>query len=158
MEVKRRGWRASAAFPIRMNDTVCGTLTVYANETGFFRDKELALLVEAAGDISFGLDNLARKEESQQAEQKVRQERDFSEAVINSLPGVFYLYDQNGKFLRWNKNFERVTGYGAIEISAMHPLDFLLESKGSCLPPKSMRSSRMGNLQWKRIWFPKTGD
>lgn len=51
-------------------------------------------------------------------------ERDFSEAMLNSLPGILYFYDHAGKFLRWNKNFELVTGYSAEEIAQMHPLDF----------------------------------
>ncbi|HEY8932985.1 MAG TPA: ATP-binding protein, partial [Rariglobus sp.] len=59
-----------------------------------------------------------------EAEQTLRVEKDFSHAVIDSLPGVFYLYDRNGKFLRWNRNFEQVTGYAGAEIAAMHPLDF----------------------------------
>ncbi|MFH1498269.1 MAG: ATP-binding protein, partial [Verrucomicrobiota bacterium] len=46
------------------------------------------------------------------------------DALIDSLPGVFYLYDTAGKFLRWNRNFETVTGYDAAEIADMHPLDF----------------------------------
>jgi PAS domain S-box-containing protein len=66
----------------------------------------------------------AAQEEAQVAERKVRSERDFSEAILNSLPGVVYLYDRSGRFLRWNKNFERVTGYSAAEIATMHPLDF----------------------------------
>lgn len=51
-------------------------------------------------------------------------ERDFSEAMINSLPGIFYLYDDTGRFMRWNKNFQRVSGYSAEEIAGMSPLDF----------------------------------
>jgi len=50
-------------------------------------------------------------------------ERDFSKAVIDSLPGIFYLFDRKGKFLRWNKNFEEITGYSAEEIGRMDPLD-----------------------------------
>ena len=30
---------------------------------------------------------------------------------------------QQGRFLRWNENFERATGYSAEEIAGMHPLD-----------------------------------
>lgn len=51
-------------------------------------------------------------------------ERNLSQSIINSLPGVFYMYDRNGKFKQWNKNFELITGYTAKEISTMHPLDF----------------------------------
>jgi PAS domain S-box-containing protein len=64
-------------------------------------------------------------------------ERDFSKAVLDSLPGIFYLFDQRGKFLRWNNNFEKITGYSAEEIGKMHPLD-LFEG-----PNKALVQSRI---------------
>ncbi|HEV3221311.1 MAG TPA: PAS domain S-box protein [Puia sp.] len=51
-------------------------------------------------------------------------ERELSDLIINCLPGIFYLTDQKGKYLRWNKNFEKVSGYSGEEIEKMHPLDF----------------------------------
>jgi PAS domain S-box-containing protein len=48
----------------------------------------------------------------------------FARNLIEALPGVFYLYDEQGRFLRWNRRFETVTGYPAEEIARMHPLDF----------------------------------
>ena len=71
------------------------------------------------GIIIFSEDITPRK----RAEEAIRHERDFSAALIDSLPGMMYLFDQNLRFLRWNKNFERVTGYGAEEVSRMSPLD-----------------------------------
>jgi PAS domain S-box-containing protein len=53
-------------------------------------------------------------------------ERDFCNVIINSLPGIFYLFDQTGRFLRWNKNFEQVIGYFPEEIEGMHPLDLFV--------------------------------
>ncbi|MFP5487875.1 MAG: PAS domain-containing sensor histidine kinase, partial [Acidimicrobiia bacterium] len=53
-----------------------------------------------------------------------RSEREFSDRMIDSMPGVVYFYDVDGRFLRWNHNFETVTGYSADEIAGMHPLDF----------------------------------
>ncbi|MBS0663613.1 MAG: PAS domain S-box protein [Verrucomicrobia bacterium] len=122
--MQARGLRASAAFPIHCQGRPWGTLSVYADEPFFFRDREIALLREAAGDLSFAMDNFGREERRRQAEHKVRQELDFSAALINSLPGVIYFYDESGKFLRWNDNFERVTGYTGAELATMHPLDF----------------------------------
>lgn len=49
----------------------------------------------------------------------VQRERDFSNALIDSLPGVFYLIDPQRRLVRWNKNFERVTGYSAAEIQRL---------------------------------------
>jgi len=121
---ERNRLRASAALPIRENGIVCGTLNVYADEPGFFRDKEIALLEEAAGDISFALDNLARESARKRAEEVAGAERHFSDTMIESMPGVLYFYDVNGRFLRWNRNFSVVTGYSGEEIARMHPLDF----------------------------------
>lgn len=60
---------------------------------------------------------------------ELSREADLSDSIINSLPGIFYLYDRNGKFLRWNKNFETVSGYTGKEISSMHPLQFLSDQE-----------------------------
>lgn len=58
------------------------------------------------------------------AEKIILKEKQLSETIINNLPGIFYLYDESGKFVKWNKNFEQVTGYESCEIEKMHPLDF----------------------------------
>ncbi len=51
-------------------------------------------------------------------------EKEFAESVIDSLPCIFFVLDGEGNKLRWNKNFEAVTGYSSDEIKKMHPLDF----------------------------------
>ncbi len=103
---------------------MCGTLAVYSDEPWFFQDKEVALLAEAASDISFALDNFAEKEAHKRKEIIAENERLFSATMIESMPGVLYFYDEHGRFLRWNRNFESVSGYSGEEIARMHPLDF----------------------------------
>ena len=51
-------------------------------------------------------------------------EQELSEHVINCLPGIFYLQDISGRYLRWNRNFEIASGYSSEEIRQMNPLDF----------------------------------
>lgn len=46
----------------------------------------------------------------ERAEENLKKEKIFSESLINSLPGIFYLVDEEGHMLRWNKNMEKVTG------------------------------------------------
>jgi PAS domain S-box-containing protein len=67
--------------------------------------------------------------ERKKAADQIVLERDLSNSVINSLPGVFYLQDAAGKYLRWNKIFENVSGYTAEEIMKMHALDFFDEQE-----------------------------
>lgn len=52
-------------------------------------------------------------------------ETDFLNAVINSLPGTFYVFDARGQLLRWNEKLEIISGYTAAEVARMHPLDFI---------------------------------
>lgn len=59
-----------------------------------------------------------------ETEATIQHEKALSDSLINNLPGVFYLFDEQGKFLRWNENFEKVSGYSAAEFSRLHPLNF----------------------------------
>ena len=65
--------------------------------------------------------------ENKHAEEELRKAKTFSESIIDSLPGIFYFFDEKGKFLRWNKNFEEVSEYSSEEISRMSILDFFRE-------------------------------
>jgi diguanylate cyclase (GGDEF)-like protein/PAS domain S-box-containing protein len=44
--------------------------------------------------------------------------------LIESLPGIFYMIDAQGRFMMWNRNLEQVLQYTAEEMAASHPLDF----------------------------------
>jgi PAS domain S-box-containing protein len=67
------------------------------------------------------------------AESLTLQEKNFNQAAINSLPGLFYLFDEQGHYLRWNKNYEQVSGYSGEEIGRMSPLDFFNEPDKSSI-------------------------
>lgn len=117
-------FQASAHVPIAIDGEVVGVLNVYSKQANIFHDQEIDLLEEAAGDIAFALQAFARDEARQRAEQALRDEQRFTDTMIESMPGVLYFYDLSGRFLRWNRNFETVTGYSGAEIAQMHPLDF----------------------------------
>lgn len=55
----------------------------------------------------------ASEAECKRAEVSLTDEKNFTDSAINSLPGIFYLFDENGRIHRWNRNVEVVTGYSA---------------------------------------------
>ncbi|HDR46823.1 MAG TPA: PAS domain S-box protein, partial [Geoalkalibacter subterraneus] len=61
--------------------------------------------------------------ESKQAEEALRREKHFADTLIDGMPGLFYVFDQQGSFVRWNKRFEKITGYTPEEIGRMRPTD-----------------------------------
>lgn len=55
-------------------------------------------------------------------QQNIILEKELSDSIINSLPGIFYLYSTDGVLYRWNKNFETVSGYSSEEIKRIRPM------------------------------------
>jgi PAS domain S-box-containing protein len=58
------------------------------------------------------------------SKESLLKEKNLSAAIINSLPGIFFLFDDKGRFMRWNDNLEKITGYSAQEIATTSPTDF----------------------------------
>lgn len=51
-------------------------------------------------------------------EEQIQKDKEFSDKIVDSLPGVFYLIELGAtKLIRWNKRLELVTGYGMQEIA-----------------------------------------
>jgi hypothetical protein len=55
----------------------------------------------------------------------------------------------NQEFLKWNENFELVTGYNSREISQMTPLDLLMRMRKK----RSISTVSKKNLQGLRLSF-----
>ncbi|QWR77345.1 PAS domain S-box protein [Candidatus Magnetomonas plexicatena] len=53
--------------------------------------------------------------------------------IVNTLPGIFYLTDQEGKILMHNNNFMEVTGYSSEEIHNMSVFDFFIADDKECV-------------------------
>ncbi|MBK9020888.1 MAG: response regulator [Sulfuritalea sp.] len=55
---------------------------------------------------------------------ELERERQFSAEIINSLPGMFYMFDANGRFVRWNRRFNDATTYTDVALAEMKAGDF----------------------------------
>ena len=78
--------------------------------------------------IGFSLVSIDITEENR-LKNELREERDYANAVLDSLPGVFYHYDSNLRLQRWNRNLERVTGYVADDLHGFDPLNFFVDDE-----------------------------
>ncbi|HTR29222.1 MAG TPA: GAF domain-containing protein [Puia sp.] len=122
-EALRRGYRSSMALPIYKFGEPYGIFSLYSEEAGFFDEEEVRMLDEVVRDISFTLEIFEKEELRKKAEKGIRIEKQFSDSIINLLPGIFYLYDEQLHFLRWNNRFEEMLGYSRDEFERMTVLD-----------------------------------
>ncbi|NGP75352.1 PAS domain S-box protein [Balneolaceae bacterium YR4-1] len=63
--------------------------------------------------------------ESKQRQKQLMTEKEFVRAVVNNMPGIFYMLDEDLNFVFWNKNMVSDLGYTDNEIEKMHALDFI---------------------------------
>ena len=69
-EAAKRGYASCAAFPLVDGDKAFGALAIYAIEKNAFDPDELELLLEMAGDVSYGIKALRTSEEKRKAEEE----------------------------------------------------------------------------------------
>ena len=60
-DVFKLGLQSMIALPLFEGDIVVGTFTLYARESGYFDEDEIALLTQLAGNVSFALEHMARQ-------------------------------------------------------------------------------------------------
>jgi PAS domain S-box-containing protein len=76
--------------------------------------------------------------ERKRVEEALLKEKAFSEAMLDSLPGIFCLFDRTGRLLRWNHAVETILGYSAEETAAMRAFDFFA-AKDRAMVEEKMR-------------------
>ena len=68
-----------------------------------------------------------RKKVEQTLQTLALHEQQFANAIINSLPGIFFTLNEAGRICRWNVNMERNLGYPAERLAQMTLLDLVDE-------------------------------
>jgi len=86
-----------------------------------------AALNEARNELEFRVrertaDLQAANNRLDESSTALTRERDFSTALIDSLPGFFVQLDENGRIVRWNNNLSVVTGLSNEELQGLDAL------------------------------------
>ena len=96
--------------------------------------------------------------ESKRVAKDLEQEKKFSEKVLNSLPGIFYLYDEDGINVRWNRNHEILTGFTAEEISSRKILDWFDEDEKKHIASRVKETFTRGQSDAEGYLVIKSGE
>ncbi|UII26836.1 PAS domain S-box protein [Fulvivirga maritima] len=102
---------------LRANKKSGDKVWVQVNVHGIYQEGKLVMLEGSVKDVT----------EQKLARQKITLEKELSDSIINNLPGIFYLYNKKGQFLRWNDNFTHVTGYSSEEMKEITAVDLFEE-------------------------------
>ncbi len=97
------GWRSSAALPICRNGTPIGAFNLYAYELNAFDGVARALLIEMAGDISFGLDSLELEAKRQKSDEALQKSEQYLRTIIETEPECVKVIGYNGNLIDMNQ-------------------------------------------------------
>ncbi len=108
----RFGFLSCGSFPLSFQGKVCGALNVCVAEKGYFGPREVALLKEVAGDISFALDKLAGDAQRERLALEVARHSQFLQSLIEAMPYPVFYKDAQLRYLGCNRAYESFLGTG----------------------------------------------
>jgi PAS domain S-box-containing protein len=136
--------RGSMTLRLEHEGKVYGFMTLTIPQELILDEEEHALFEEVAGDVAFALHSIEVEEARKQAEEALRETRDYLDRLIGHANAPIIVADSELKITRFNRAFERLTGYLADEVMGKEA-DFLF--------PEDSRKSSL-----ERIRRSLTGD
>ncbi len=106
----------SAAFPLRVEDEIVGTLSYNSAIPGFFDAEIVQLFEQTARDVGFAMGRFAENDRRLEAERKLLDsEEQFKQAFESASIGIV-LIGTDGRTVKVNRSICAITGYPAAEL------------------------------------------
>ncbi len=114
-------WRQLKRWRISKSRLPPGTVVLFRNPSVWDRYRPLIIgsLFLVIVEAFFILALLVEREGRRRAEERLLSEKAFSDAVIESLPGIFSLQDETHKNIRWNRNAEKFLRYHPSQVQQL---------------------------------------
>jgi diguanylate cyclase (GGDEF)-like protein/PAS domain S-box-containing protein len=103
------------------------------------------------------LANFSDITERKLAEELLLKQKQFSDDVINSLPGIFYMLNQKGSFIRVNRQFQEVSGFSSEELVNLSALSFFGENDRNTVAQKIQEVFVTGNAWVEADFITRSG-
>lgn len=103
-----------------------------------FRDKDGNLsTINSFRDIS----------KEKKIQKKLKSEQEFAQTAISSIPGTFYVLNEDGPFLEWNNAFINDLGYSEEDMFGMTPVEFFHTKDRDLVAEKLGEAREKGSAQ-----------
>uniref|UniRef100_A0A7C3SHL5 histidine kinase n=1 Tax=Desulfobacca acetoxidans TaxID=60893 RepID=A0A7C3SHL5_9BACT len=111
-----RGFASCLALPLADGPRPLGVLTLFADRTGAFEAAEVELLSSLAEALTFGLEALRARKESQ----RCREELALKDRMLDFASEALFVHDLAGRFLQFNQATYRELGYSPDELRQLN--------------------------------------
>ncbi len=101
--------------------------------------------------------NIRDVSERKRTEKTLKEEKAFIENALNTLQDIFFVFDLEGRFLRWNKTLNAVTGYIDTEIALMKPPDLFAKDDIRKIAEAIQTAAKEGSVNVEALFVTKDG-
>lgn len=101
---------------------------------------------------------IQRIQELEKENNELKEEKIFSNALIEAIPGLFHVYDEDLKLVRWNKYHEVMTGYSSEELQNFDLFNFLGDDQKDKVEKVINETIATGASQERFVVTRKGGD
>ncbi len=101
--------------------------------------------------------NIRDVSERKMAAETLKEEKRFIENALNSMKDVFFVFDLEGRLIRWNETINAVTEYSDREIALMQPLELLRNNDAWKIAKVLQAAAREGSATADVLLVAKTG-
>lgn len=132
---ERGSWRGESAVLGPGGAEIPVDLTLIAHRGSCGEVKQLSTIARDIRD---------RKRVEEGLRREAAQAETMAQGLVESLPGLFYLFDGSGKLHRWNQELERITGLAGGELTGRLPADFFPAEHRQCIAAAFQRALETG--------------
>lgn len=155
---KRGPLLSIAAVPISSRERKAGVLMVGHIHQGHFDREDLSVLLSLATQVGVVYELTGLLEDLREKLEELGHERDFSRAVVDSMPSALALLDTRGSFDFINRRFTEILGYEPAEIEGQPFTTLLPEGVRKKTLRDIMTTNRSGSVWMDIKLLDKVGD
>ncbi len=125
---------------------------------GVITARSLVSALKPASSVNLSSEQQAALRERKKTELELQQERDFSNAIINTVGALIAVLDRQGRIVSFNHTCEQITGYSYHEIKGRQIWDVLIapEEKATFKAVFEQLLTGLPN-QYTNYWLGKNG-
>ncbi|MHB9037374.1 MAG: PAS domain S-box protein [Armatimonadota bacterium] len=109
-QAEERGYTSCISVPLSNEAGVFGALILYGSMPDEFEEEEIRLLIELAGDLSYGITSLRTGEKRRQAEEALWESSQMLKLVLDNMPAFVFWKDRKSVYLGCNYLFAANAG------------------------------------------------
>ena len=131
----------------------------YLHKRGQVLWGEVSMIVvcDAEGKPSYLISQVLDITDRKRAEEALQRERVFTNAVLDSIPGLPYLFDAEGRLVRWNKKQAKMTGYSEEELAHIHITDWFRGEEAGYIAARMAKAFAEGYADAEATLVTKDG-